>query len=79
MATLRENLKEKIDEFNEEQLQLIASFIEHQLKHMKASIPIETKETPAERARAFREWASNLPRTSPVLPAEAISRDSIYE
>lgn len=35
--------------------------------------------TPAERARAFREWAENFPaRSSAPLSDEAISRESIY-
>jgi hypothetical protein len=40
--------------------------------------PFWATATPEERARAFQEWAMNLPE-APALPDEAFSRDSIYD
>ncbi len=79
---LREKLKQDLDKFNEEQLKKIAdfiAFIEFQSRQVESSVPFWQRATPAERAREFREWVSQLPKNSPNLPDEAFSRDSIYE
>lgn len=79
---LRENLKKEIDKLNEEQLKKIADFIaliEFQSKQVESSVSLGQRATPAERAREFREWVSQLPRSGVSLPDEAFSRDSIYE
>jgi len=34
--------------------------------------------SPAERAAAFRSWAENHPRNTPVLSDQAIRRETIY-
>lgn len=80
---LREQLKQQIDRLNEDQLQKIADFINliqsqsEQLTSYK--IPFWQTATPAERAREFRNWVSQLPRTGVSLSDEAFSRDRIYE
>lgn len=79
---LRENLKKELDKLNDEQLKKIAdliAFIEFQSKQAASSAPFWQRATPAERAREFREWVSQLPKNSPSLSNEAFSRDSIYE
>ncbi|MUG95264.1 hypothetical protein F7734_24035 [Scytonema sp. UIC 10036] len=79
---LREKIKEEIDKLNEEQLQKIFDFIaflEFQSKQVESSVPLWQKLTPAERAKDFREWVSQLPKSGVSLPDEAFSRDSIYE
>lgn len=79
---LRENLKKEIDKLNEEQLKKIADLIadlECQSQQVESSVPFWHKATPAQRAREFREWVSQLPRSGVSLPDEAFSRDSIYE
>ena len=79
---LRDNLKKEIDKLNEEQLKKIAdfiAFIEFQSRQIESLHPLWQRVTPTERAREFREWVSQLPKNSPSLPNEAISRDSIYE
>jgi hypothetical protein len=40
--------------------------------------PFYETATPAERAKAFREWAASHPGDRPSLSDEAISRESIY-
>lgn len=40
--------------------------------------PFHETATPAERAKAFREWAESHPPNQPYLSDEAISRESIY-
>jgi hypothetical protein len=79
MVTRRETLKNEIDKLSEEQLEVVAAFINYQLRQVSVSTPIWQKATPMERARYFREWVSQLPKNSPSLSIEAISRDSIYE
>ncbi|MBR8836781.1 MAG: hypothetical protein DSM106950_22885 [Stigonema ocellatum SAG 48.90 = DSM 106950] len=79
---LRENLKKEIDNLNSEQLKKIADFIasiKFQSRQVASSVPIWQKLTPAERAKEFREWVSQLPKSGVSLPDEALSRDSIYE
>ncbi|MBE9202197.1 hypothetical protein IQ218_00305 [Synechocystis salina LEGE 06099] len=79
---LRENLKEKLDELNDEQVEKIAdfmAFIEFQSKQVASSLPFWQKATPSDRAREFREWVSQLAKGSPSLSEEAFDRDSIYE
>ncbi len=79
---LQEKLKQELDKLNEEQLQKIAefiAFIEFQAKQAELSTPLWQKITPVERAKEFREWVSQLPKTNLSLPNEAFSRESIYE
>lgn len=47
---------------------------------LRRSVQDETlaARTPQERARAFRAWAANHSRTTPLLSDEDISRESIY-
>jgi len=40
--------------------------------------PFYVSATPAERARAYRDWAESHTRDSPVLSDAAISRENIY-
>ncbi|MEQ8753067.1 MAG: hypothetical protein RID09_06025 [Coleofasciculus sp. G1-WW12-02] len=79
MVTRRETLKNAIDRLSEEQLEVVAAFINYQLGRVSLSTPIWERFTPTERVRYFREWVSQLPKNSPSLSMEAISRDSIYE
>ncbi len=82
LIMLREKLKQELDKLNEDQLKKIAdfiAFIEFQASLAESSAPFWQRATAAERARDFREWVSQLPKTSPSLPDEAFSRDSIYE
>lgn len=80
---LKEKIKQKLDRLNEEQLEKIANFIsliESQPDQVESPfIPFWLIATPAERAREFRDWVSQLPTTSVSLPDEAFSRDRIYE
>ena len=79
---LREKLKQELDKLNEDQLKKIAdfiAFIEFQAKQAESSAPFWQRATPTERVKDFREWVSQLPKTSQSLPDEAFSRDSIYE
>ena len=80
---LREKLKQELDRLNEEQLKKIANFItfiESQSNQTTSSfVPFWLIATPAERARDFRDWVSQLPTTLVSLPDEAFSRDRIYE
>jgi hypothetical protein len=77
--TTRESLKQEIDKLNEEQLEQVAAFIAHQIQSAHLSTPLWQKATPVERETYFRSWVSQLPKRSPSLPLEAISRDSIYD
>lgn len=43
------------------------------------TLPFWVTATPAERAEAFREWATMQRPTAPGLPDEALSRESIYQ
>ena len=61
------------------------SLLEEKLKAPQEQTSAEGKErpfyetaTPAERAKAFREWAQSHSRHQPSLSDEAISRESIY-
>ncbi|MBP0030315.1 hypothetical protein [Roseofilum sp. Guam] len=61
------------------------SLLEEKLKaHQEQALaegqerPFYETATPAERAKAFREWAESHPRNQPYLSDEAISRESIY-
>ncbi|MBH8562311.1 hypothetical protein I8748_08995 [Nostoc sp. CENA67] len=79
---LRENLKRELDKLNEEQLHKIAdfiAFIEYQARQAKPSTPFLQSKTPVERAKEFRQWVSQLPKTNVSLPDEAFSRQSIYD
>ena len=76
--TTREKLKQKIDQLNDRQVEAVAAFVSQQLHSAPSSAPIWQTATPAERAAYFRSWVSQLPKHSPSLPLEAISRDSIY-
>jgi hypothetical protein len=67
---LREKLKQELDKLNEDQLKKIAdfiAFIEFQASLAESSAPFWQRATPAERVRDFREWVSQLPKTSPSL------------
>ncbi len=47
----------------------------------RASTPMRSLQdelSPEEWVRQFHEWASSHDRTTPLLPDEAISRESIY-
>lgn len=48
-------------------------------KQVQSSTPFWQKTTPVERAKEFREWVSQLPKTNVSLSDEAFSRESIYE
>ena len=79
---LREKLKQELDKLNEEQLKKIAdfiAFIEFQAKQIESSTLFWQSTTPVERAKEFREWVSQLPKTNLSLSDEAFSRESIYE
>jgi len=79
---LREKLKQELDKLNEEQLKKIAdfiAFIEFQAKQVESSTLFWQRITPMERAKEFREWVSQLPKTNLSLSDEAFSRESIYE
>ena len=80
---LREKLKQELDRLNENQLKKIADFIsliESESTQIKSSfVPFWLIATPAERAREFRDWISQLPTTNVSLSDEAFSRDRIYE
>lgn len=80
---LREKLKQKLDELNETQLKKIADFInsiELEPNRVTSSyVPFWQTATPAERAREFHDWISQLPTTNVSLSDEAFNRDRIYE
>lgn len=79
---LRELLKKKLDQLNEEQLQQIADFtasIESQTRQRVESVPFWQRATAIERVQNFREWVSQLPPTNQTLPDRAFDRSSIYE
>ena len=66
---LREKLKQKIDQLNEEQLKKIADFIaftEFQSRQIESSTTLQNL-TPAQRAKEFREWVSQLPQSGVSL------------
>jgi hypothetical protein len=77
--TTRERLKQEIDQLNDQQLEAVAAFIAQQLQGDRSSTPLWQTATPTERAAYFRSWVAQLPKHSPSLPPEAISRDSIYD
>jgi hypothetical protein len=80
---LREKLKQQLDRLNEDQLKKIADFItliESESDRVTSSfVPFWQTVTPAERAREFRDWISQPPRTNVSLSDEAFSRDMMYE
>ena len=79
---LKDNLKKEIDNLNDEQLKKIADFVillKAKDKHKVAVKPLWQRTTPQKRSREFREWVSQLSRTSPSLPDEAFDRGSIYD
>jgi len=49
----------------------------HQYPVAPSSTPFWQRATPTERAREFRNWSSQLPRTGVSLSKEAFSRDRI--
>ena len=80
---LRDTLKQKIDQLNEDQLQRIAEFIAVVKRQTQSnqftSVPLWKSATPTERAQDFRTWVEQLPKTNLSLPDEACDRASIYE
>jgi hypothetical protein len=79
---LREDLKKKLDNLNDEKLKKIAdfiAFIEFQSKQATSSTPFWQRATSVERSREFRTWISQLPNNGLSLPDEAFSRDTIYD
>jgi len=80
---LREKLKQELDRLNEDQLKKIADFISlidsESTQITSSFVPFWQTATPAERAREFRDWISQLPTTNVSLSDEAFSRDRIYE
>jgi hypothetical protein len=78
---LREDLKKKLDALNEEKLEEVASFIaslDVQSRQFTSPSPFWQRATSGERARDFRTWISQLPKTGVSLPDEAFSRETIY-
>jgi hypothetical protein len=79
---LREDLKRKLDNLNDEKLKNIAdfiAFIEFQSRQATSSTPFWQRATPVERSREFRTWISQLPNNGLSLPDEAFSRDILYD
>lgn len=80
---LRDTLKQKIDQLNEDQLQRIAEFITVVKRQTPSDesthVPFWQSATPTERAQDFRTWVEQLPKTDLSLPDEACDRASIYE
>jgi hypothetical protein len=80
---LREDLKKKLDNLNDEKLKRIAdfiAFIEFQSRQEAASsAPFWQRATSEERSREFRTWISQLPGNGLSLSDEAFSRDTIYD
>jgi hypothetical protein len=79
---LREDLKRKLDNLNDEKLKKIAdfiAFIEFQSRHDVSSTPFWQRATSVERSREFRTWISQLHNNGLSLPDEAFSRDTIYD
>jgi len=74
-----EELKQKLDELDETQLQLVAKFV--------LALEIDTDQprslaphtTPQEKAEAFLTWVSGLPKVGHSLPDEAFDRATIYD
>ncbi|MBP0039059.1 MAG: hypothetical protein J7519_15345 [Roseofilum sp. SID1] len=80
---LLQQIKEKLDQFNDEQLNQIADFIDS-IEAQAQRLPGQNRKlwqntTPTERAQEFRDWVSGLARTNISLPDEAFNRDSLYE
>lgn len=80
---LREKIKQELDKLNEDQLKKVANFIslmESQSTQVTSSfVPLWQKATPTQRAIEFRDWISQLPKTSVSLTDAAFSRECIYE
>lgn len=79
---LRETLKQEIDKLSDSQLRRIAEFIDSvktQAQQLTQSIPFWQHATSAERAKDFRIWVAQLPKTSITLSDEAFDRGNIYE
>lgn len=77
--TTREKLKQEIDQLSDRQVEAVAAFVATQIHAASPSASLWQTATPAERATYFRSWVSQLPKHSPSLPLEAMSRDSIYD
>ncbi|WP_318723121.1 hypothetical protein [Roseofilum sp. SID1] len=83
LTMLLQQIKEKLDQFNDEQLNQIADFIDS-IEAQAQRLPGQNRKlwqntTPTERAQEFRDWVSGLARTNISLPDEAFNRDSLYE
>jgi hypothetical protein len=57
----------------------VAQYVERILEQHVPSRPVESKMSPSDRSKAFRDWTETFPyrRTEP-LPDDAISRDNLY-
>jgi acyl-CoA reductase-like NAD-dependent aldehyde dehydrogenase len=77
--TTREKIKQEIDQLSDRQVEAVAAFIAMQTHAAPSSAPLWQTATPSERSAYFRAWVAQLPKHSPSLPLEAISRNSIYD
>ncbi len=80
---LREELKQEIDNLNEEQLIKLADFFAFiKLKSGKNQKNIDLKQqfSYQERAEEFKQWVMQLPKdiNTPSLSNEVFSRENIY-
>ena len=78
----KEDLKEEISKLDEQQISKVADYISSlKIRDSQAKLdePTWRRLTPAERAKDFRGWVSQLPKSGSSLPDEAFSRDNIYE
>lgn len=76
MSTLEvsDDVAEKIQQEAEAKGLTIDEYLRSLLPEQK----LEPELTPQERARRWREWVDSHKSKGPHLPAEAISRESIY-
>ena len=81
---LREELKQEIDNLNEEQLIKLADFftlIKLQSGDNQTNIDLKQQFSYQERAEEFKQWVMQLPKDSdvPSLSDEPFSRENIYD
>ncbi|MDJ1185629.1 hypothetical protein [Roseofilum casamattae] len=79
---LLEQIKQKLDQFNDVQLDRVAHLIEaieaEGHGFTGKTQPLWCKKTSTERAEEFDRWVAQLPRTNISLPDEAFNRDNLY-
>ena len=79
MIRLKDDLKQELDNLNEEQLQQVSHFIAFvKFAAKRENTLFWQTATPAQRAAKWRESVPESGTASPNLPDWALCRDSIY-